>query len=192
MKSRKMLSTLCRGQLNAVPRFPCIKPVARVQPRPTCRLISSGDLGNKALEASSKKTESTNSSTVYSKRIESYINDGHLKLNFEGRVLHQEVADEENISDNQYKLFKRCFVYSVVWGTVWAVSWSVVGGVYYHPLCYDILAVISPIGTVVSAGIMDGASDNSKKHEEKAKDLYKDICRKYQVTKPATIEATKE
>ena len=190
MKSRKMLSTLCaipRAQMNAVPRFPRINPAVRVQPR----LISFGELGTKLdrvvektkTETSVKKTEMSDASNIYSKRIDSYVNDGHLKLNFEGRVVQQELADEEKIAYNHYKLSRSCFIYSAVFGAVWIASWTVLANAYHHPLCYDILAMISPIGTIVSMGIMTGAAEGRKKHEEKATDLYKDICRKYQVTK---------
>lgn len=173
----KMLSTLCRGQLNAVPLFSqprCSISFGQLSKKIDCRL--------KMIESSENDRQLKKwSEDTYSKRIQTHIDNGDLKLPFEGKVRHQELIDEEKMVNQQHKLSWRFFLYALLYGTVFSTSCFITLNSYYHPLFYDILCFISPIGAFVSLGISGNAIYKSDRHKKNVTDLYKDICRKYQL-----------
>ena len=200
-----MLSTLCSIQTfgsfqpNAVARLSC--PIKKIRPVLTPliqhRSISFGNLGQKldqTLEkirenvrekAVVKKTEgistdAVSTDAIFANRILTYANDGHLKLDFMGRVVHQELIDHEINREFFRRRGIRFASWAAVSGVATIVSWAFGIILYYPPDWLIFTMFAAPASAFCCSAIVSGSDEKFEQHKATAYRLYNEICLKYQ------------
>ena len=193
-----MLSTLCSIQTFARPgshgsfqpalaHLSCPRKVNHSRPSLELMLATplmqrrSISFGNSGQEnAANKKVDGLSAQTKYANRILTYANDGDLKLNFMGRVAHQELIDEENNRVHYLRRHRRFLLYTCAWGLTAMASWYILHCMHYHPHWLELIGGISPIAAFISTAVAGDAFVESKKHQIRSNQLYHEICLKYQ------------
>jgi hypothetical protein len=183
-----MLSTICSiqtfGRLESL-KPPVVRQNKVIRPMLTApliqrRLISFDNLGQTLEKASTKKVDGISTDAIFANRILTYANDGHLTLDFMGRVAHQELIEHEINREHHRRRCLQFAPYTAISGIAAIVSLAF-GIALHHPPDWVIVTMVATSASALYCSwVVDNSDEKFEAHRAAAYRLYNEICLKYQ------------